>query len=236
MKATRSIFQVKGILAAILIAGAPFVIAQTVDLSTGTVLDSATSPTVLPVPNPAPTQLTATILPIGESTKTSGEMIFTVVGDAVSVLGRIIGLDPNKRYQAVLQTPLKPLVSPTTIPGAATDTANPASTSLQAGASPPAAPAAGSEETKKVVVPVTAPALEFSETDLVMIISDARGTANLNATIQKKDLTPPPAGVLGCTIVIKRAPPLDTREERTPVASGVIVAPVLVIQPPPGPR
>jgi hypothetical protein len=64
------------------------------------------------------------------------------------------------------------------------------------------------------------------------MVSDASGGANLNATLENKDLAAPPTGILGGFLVIKRAPPLDGTDERSPVASGVIGEPTSVIEAP----
>lgn len=181
MKTNPFIFPSKGLLAALLGAAAPFATAEAVDRTADTVPDSTDTRPVIPVPNPSPARLTATIKPVDQSVTTGGEIAFFMVGDAATLIGRITGLEPNKRYQAVVRLPLNPLAN-------------------QAGKAEPAV-----------------------EVDLGMLVSDANGIANLSASIQKKNLSPPPNGIQGCTLVIKRAPPLDSREERSPVGSGTIV-------------
>lgn len=179
MKNHPLILRSKGILAALLGAAAPLAMAEPAGRTTGTVPDSPTVTTFIPVSNPA--RLVATIRPLDASFTTRGDLVFFMVGDAVTIIGRITGLEPNKRHQAVVRLPLYPLSS-------------------QLGRAEPAL-----------------------EVDLGMMVSDAHGIANLSASILRKDLGLPPSGVQGCTVVIKRAPPLDSREERNPVGAGTIV-------------
>lgn len=240
MKTIQSIFP-KGILTAILASGAPFVIAQTVDTSTGTVLDSTTSRTVIPPENPAPTKLTASILPIGKDSTTSGDMTFFMTGSAVSVAGRITGMEPNKRYQAVIRFPATPAVlnQAGTVVNPSSEARPPAAESPPTGSPAPATPTAkqgaGAANRPPDATTVTTSGPQSIELDLGTMVSDAAGAANLNSTIQNKDLTPPPTGILGCSAIIKRAPPLDSIDERNPVAAGVITAPAAVVPVPPGP-
>ncbi len=223
MKTPRPIFHTRGMLAAVLAASAPLAVPQTVDLSTGTILDSNTSGTVIAGRNLAPTRLSASLLPIGNDNPASGEIVFVMAGGAVSVVGRIVGLEPDKRYQAVLQFPV------VAVTGAD-------------GESRPVAPGAGRQGTRRTAsrapnataITIT-PDGPPNETDLAMVVADASGAANLSTLIPNKDLSAPPAGILGCSLVVKRAPPLDSREERTPVASGIIVSTHPPPPPPPSP-
>jgi hypothetical protein len=239
-------FPCRVMLAALLGASETFTMAQTVDTSTGTILDSNTSPTALPEPNRSPSRLTATIRPTDPSFATNGEMVFIVVGEAVSVSGRIAGLEPNKRYQAMVHVPLinpppNPGVTATQpsqagAPDAGPPQAAPPSAPAPAAGKPdgemrPGAPGGGSEGTPitgsrppRVPAAVAGSPVAAVEVDLGMIVADAQGITNLNVTLMNKDLSRPPNGIQGCTVVIKRAPPLDSREERNPVGAGVIVA------------
>ncbi len=210
MKTIRSISPVKSVLLALLGASDPLVTAQTTDTSTGTILDSNAAPSVTSPENPASTKLTATILPIEKNATTKGETTFVMVGSAVSVVGRITGMEPDKRYQAVVWVPSVPA------PSKQGDTVvNPSSE-----ARPPAA------DSPPTAATVTNSSPQPTELDLGTLVPDASGGANLNATLQNKDLTAPPTGILGGFIVIKRAPPLDETDERSPVASGVIGEPI----------
>lgn len=221
--------------------GAPWTMAQTVDTSTGTVFDSNAPGPVIPSQNPAPVRLTASILPIDRGIPTNGEIVFVMTGGAVSVTGRIVGLEPDKRYQAVVRFPL------ITASSGANNAAEPASPPRDAGPpqagkpdgeSRPGEPGADTEGTPDAGGSATnapSPAPPSIEAELAMIVADANGTANLNTIIQNKDLGPPPTGIQGCTLVIKRAPPLDSSEERIPVASGVIVASGPITPGPSGP-
>lgn len=223
--------------AALLSASVPLALAQAVDTSAGGVQGSAASRTVAPVPNPAPARLTASIQPVDQSVATSGELVFVVVGDAVSVSGRIAGLDPNKRYQAVVRLPLNPLAVQRNPPS---QQETPDGDPPQESAPSAPAPAAGSEGTPDIArrapqANLTGALTPSLEMDLGMMVSDARGITNLAATLMNQDLTQPPNGIQGCTVVIKRAPPLDSREERSPVGTGVIFASDHVIPVPSGP-
>ncbi len=250
MKTNQSNFPAKVMLAALLTAGTSLAIAQAVDPSAGTVPDSANSQAVAPVPNPAPARLTASIQPIDESVATRGEVVFIMVGDAVSVSGRISGLESNKRYQVVIQLPLNPLASQVIppIPPQAPENQDAGSPQADApearqpdGEPDPGVEGDGREATPEVAsrppqatAGVTGSLAPSLEVDLGMMVSDAQGIANLNGTLMNRNLSQPPNGIQGCTLVIKRAPPLDSREERSPVGSGVIVASDQVIPVPSG--
>lgn len=138
--------------------------------------------------NPLPASLVAIITPLGKDDMTSGGVIFIQAGDNLSVIGRIGGMAPNRRYEMVLL----PVATPATDLTAA---------SRVTGAEPPP-PGMG----------------------LGMLTSDANGAAIWDATLRKNDLAKFPEGIAGCTVVIKRAPPLDTPGERRAVASGQVVA------------
>lgn len=181
MKPNRFLFPSGSLLVALWVMAAPSSMAETHERSVDPVPESTDSRPVIPMPNPSPARLTATIKPVEKSLTTGGKIEFSMVGDAASLIGRITGLEPNKRYQALMRLPLAPVASQ---PGQAE--------------------------------PVV-------EADLGMLVADANGIANLNTSIARKDLGPPPSGIQGCAIVIKRAPPLDSREERNPVGFGTIV-------------
>lgn len=239
MKTIRSISQAEGILLVLLSAGTPLVSAQTTDTSTGTVLDSNAAASVIPPENPASTRLTATILPIEKSNATKGEAAFVTVGSAVSVVGRITGMQPNKRYQAVVWVPsvTAPAKQVETVVNSSSEARPPAADSAPTASPSPAAPTASPEPVSPANRPHAAATLLPSspmstELDLGTLVSDASGGANLNATLQNKDLGAPPTGIRGGFLVIKRAPPLDGADERSPVASGVIGEPTSVIEAP----
>jgi hypothetical protein len=238
MKTIRSIFPVKGMLLALLSASSPLAIAQTADTSTGTILDSNAAPSVIPPENPASTKLTATILPIEKDSSTKGEAAFVMVGSAVSVVGRITGMQPNKRYQAVVWVPSVPAPSKQveSVVNPPSEARPPAADSVPTGSPSPATPAAGQGSAGPANRPSAATLMPSSpqsaELDLGTMVSDASGGANLNATLENKDLAAPPTGILGGFLVIKRAPPLDGTDERSPVASGVIGEPTSVIEAP----
>ncbi len=239
MKTIRSIFRVRALVVSLLSASAPLVIAQTVDTSTGTILDSNSAPSVVPPENPASTKLSATILPIEKGNATKGEAAFTMAGSAVSVIGRITGMEPNKRYQAVVWVPSVPTPSKQgeAVVNPSSEARPPAAESPPTGSPSPARPTSGQGSATAANRPPTAAteatfSPQSAELDLGTMVSDANGGANLNATLQNKSLTAPPTGILGGFIVIKRAPPLDGTDERTAVASGVIAAPVSATEAP----
>ncbi len=241
MKTNRSIFQTHGILVAVLTMGAPFAMAQTVDTSTGTILDSTASRSAISPENPAPTRLTASVTPINKDATINGEITFVLTGSAVSVAGRISGMETNKRYHAVVWSPAAPAVlgKPATV-NPSSEARPPAAESPPTGSPAPATPTANPGTADPTARPansttVTTSGPQSIELDLGTLVSDANGTANLNSSISNKDLTTPPAGILGCVIVIKRAPPLDSIDERSPVASGVISVPGKVAPAPDGP-
>ncbi len=224
MKTIRTKFQMRRILAAILSLGAPWAMAQTVDNSTGT---------VVPSQSPLPVRLTATLLPIDRGLPMSGEVAFVMAGGAVSVTGRIGRLEPDRRYQAVVQFPL---ITGTSGPNIAAEPASPPSEAGRPEAAPPQAGKPDGEGRPGGNAPAAPPPAPPSiEAELAMFVTDAKGAANLDTIIQNKDLGPPPTGIQGCTLVIKRAPPLDSSEERVTVASGLIVAFGPVTPIPPGP-
>lgn len=239
MKTIRSISQVEGILLGLLSASAPLVIAQTVDTSTGTVLDSNAAASVIPPENQASTKLTAIILPIEKSNSTKGEAAFVMVGSAVSVVGRITGMQPNKRYQAVVWVPSVPAVSKQGEPvvNPSSEASPPAADTTPTAFPSPATPTAGPGSVSSINRPPATATLmpsspQSTELDLGTLVSDASGGANLNATLQNKDLAAPPTGILGGFLVIKRALPLDGTDERNPVASGVIGETTSVVKAP----
>lgn len=246
MKTPQSILSATGMLAAILAVGPPVVLAQTADNSTGTVLDSATARSTVPPSNPAATVLITVLTPIGDGVQTRGNLQFSQAGTAVSVTGRVEGLETNKRYQVTFRSAGNRMMEKTDAAGSAADPpseagtpaagppeAGPPAAGAPAAGKPngeirPGAPGAGTEGT-----PVAgtrnpnpeAPAIPLGpEKELGTMLSDSTGASNVNTTLRNADLTEGPNGILGGTIIIKAAPPLDTPTERPAVASGVIRA------------
>jgi hypothetical protein len=181
MKPTRLAFPSGDLLVALWVMAVPCSMAETNERSVDPVPESTDSRPAIPLPNTSPARLSATIKPVEKSVTTGGTIEFFMVGDAATMIGRITGLEPNKRYQALIRLPISPATS-------------------QVGQAEPTV-----------------------EADLGMLVADANGIANLKASIPRKNLGPAPSGIQGCAIVIKRAPPFDSREERNPVGSGTIV-------------
>ena len=245
MKTSKSILSVKIMLSAILTVGVAGGLAQTVDTSKGTVLDSATSRSAVALPNQPPAKLTATLAPLDQGGDARGSLVFTQVGAAVSVTGRVEGLIPNKRYALSMQpttdrsktTVVEPANPPSEAgtpaaapPKAGAPAAGAPATGRPDGETRPGARGAGTEGTPVVGTRATkaaVPALvsPSPERELGIVLSDAMGASNVNTIVRNADLTQGPNSILGNTIFVKRAPPLDTPAERPPVASGVIVVP-----------
>jgi hypothetical protein len=160
------------------------------------------SPTLAPVAptNPVRALLTATISPAESNGTASGALFFIPVGDEVRVLGMLTGLEKDKRHEIVL------------LPASAGGVPNPAGP--QAGKPGGNIPASG----------VTGANPPTPGAELGMWASDAKGVLGVDNNILKSVVDRFPEGFIGCTIVIKRAPPLNTESERPTIAYGRITA------------
>jgi hypothetical protein len=187
------------VIPAILAISAAIGLAQVADLP---VVDPPPPPLSPAVPDPVSASLVAIIAPLGDDDMTSGGVIFIPTGDNVSVVGRIGGMEPNRRYEIALLpggTPVSDLT-----PGESSPAGRP-------GSNTPASGVTGAERASPGEV-------------LGMLTADANGAAIWDATLSKNVLAKFPNGLAGCTVVVKRAPPLDTPVERRPVAAGRVVA------------
>jgi hypothetical protein len=153
--------------------------------------------------NPVRTPLSATILPVDNSSKASGGLLFIPVGDEVRMFGQIAGLETDRRYEIVLLR--------------ATAAGPPP---LSASSSPPAGRPGGN-------VPASGVAGAVHSTpgqELGMWVADAKGILGVDTNIPKYVIDKYPEGFTGCTILIKRAPPLDTESERPTIAYGLLTS------------
>jgi hypothetical protein len=155
-------------------------------------------PPVVSDANPVRARMTAVIAPLEKDSEVNGQVTIIPGGDGATVVGRISGLEPTKRYQIMVQPP------------AAAATPKPSQEPAKPGSNVPASGVTGTEP----------PALGE---DLGMLVSDANGNALVDATLRRIDKALFPEGFNGCTVVIKRAPPLDSPGERPAIASGRIV-------------
>lgn len=149
----------------------PAGLAQTTELPAEAVLEFVPAPPRVSRANPVQATLTATILPVGRGSRARGELIFIPGGDQVMVLGRIRGLERNRRYEWIL---------------------------LPAGATQGRGEALG------------------------MWTTDSSGLVLVDTILPRTTLARFPQGLLGGTVLIRRAPPLDPPAARPTVASGEI--------------
>ncbi len=248
MKTNSAHFPTSILIAALVAGSSSFATTQTVDTSTGTVLDSMTSRTGVAPANQGPTNLSASILPLDEEGETHGELTFIVVGNAVGVSGAINGLEPLQRYQAVVQAPLEsPAVTATELAPPPSQAGIPNAGTPQSGTPSAPAPAAGQPDGQRRPGPPgsgegtstssaqppqttnTTSDLSSPEMELGSMLADSNGTMSLNLTLNDKNLSPPPEGILGCTVVIKAMPSSGSTEKSSPVGSGIIVAPTPLV-------
>jgi len=219
--------------------------AQTVDTSTGTVLDSTSAPSAPPRDMAPAMKLRAAIVPMDQDSKMSGHVQFSLIGDAVNVTGQIEGLEPNKRYQLQIDRPAPaaeeradkaPDGSPaagTPAAGAPDATAPAAGTPAAGkpdGSSRPGAPGGGTSGTsgsgsrsarteasdREAFTPGS------STGDLGMMTADSTGAMNVSAILRNADLTAGPMGILGRTVGIMPAAESGSTSAPAPIATGVI--------------
>lgn len=163
-------------------------------------------PQVFPIPppvsetNPVRVQLFAKMTSSGNERQASGEVIFTPLGQEVKILGRVDGLEANKRYQWIL------------LPAGVPPNPENSAAAGKPGGNTPASGVTGSEPTPP-------------GHNLGMGSSDAQGVATLDTTLLKNVLAKFPAGLVDGSVVIKRAPPFESPIERPVVATGRIVFP-----------
>lgn len=153
--------------------------AQSTGLPSEVIVEFAPDPPPASSANPVQARLSATIRPVGSGSRARGELVFIPGGDQVMMLGRIRGLERNKRYEWHLLPA-----------GAVVSAANP----LPRGA------------------------------NLGMWTSDSRGFILVDTILPRNTLMKFPAGLVGGTVLIRRAPPLDPPAERPAVAAAEIRA------------
>lgn len=232
----------------ILSIGISSAVAQTVDTSTGTVLDSSAAPSAAVDPS-VPTRLAAEIAPSKDDSKVKGIVRFSLAGDAVNVSGRLDGLEANQRYRIAIQLPaaVTPSTGSETSPSQAGQPDAGAPEAGQPVAPQPAAgtPAAGKPDgtsrpgasgagtqgsTNSGSRRDNAADNETAETtakaagDLGTLVADAAGGANINTTLRNATLTTGVTAIIGQTVTISPAPDTDAGEPTEPVAEGKIEA------------
>lgn len=160
--------------------------------------------------------LVASLAPANETSKVHGNIRFSSAGDAVNVMGRIEGLDANKKYrievilldsgppseesadgpQATPPRKAGPPVAPTPpVPPAG----QPDGTS-RAGASGGGTQGSSHSGSRRSVAPPNDSAP--STGDLGFITADSGGNANVNATLRNVDLSDGSKGISGHTFVV----------------------------------
>lgn len=153
MKSSTILFST--VVASSLFIATPGLLAQTIDLSSGAVLDSSTAPPAKPA-SANPKELNAVISSEKKGAEARGSLTFSSADQTISVSGLLEGMEPNKRYQvAVLPAGQKTEKAPESnaavgnVRATAASTGNPRATpplaagTPNAGAPVASAPAAG---------------------------------------------------------------------------------------------
>ncbi|MEO5914099.1 MAG: hypothetical protein ABIS50_07695 [Luteolibacter sp.] len=236
-----------GLLLAIL--ASPLAFAQTVDRSTGTVLDSSASPSVPPNPNPPPRKLVAVLHTIVPDSKPSGDLSFSISGDAINVNGRVEGLEPGKSYQLVMPLPEDNPVSgnPAAAAEPPSEAGPPDSGQPHAGAPSALPPAAGTPDAGKPDGelrpgapghgegtsvtgnrPLKKPAADTptpgSDRILQSFTADTNGSSNVSATLRIPASDAGLDSILGRTLLLMR-PAQGDQTEPSLIATGTVTAP-----------
>ena len=207
------------------------VAAQTVDTSTGTLLDSNSASSSAPR-SPAPvTKLRAAMVPMNADSETIGNVHFSLIGDAVNVTGQLQGLQPNQRYHLQIDMPAPAPAeraaavndgpSAAGTPVAATSAAGTPNAGKPDGNQRPGSLATGSPQTEPAAN--GAPSLTRSPAaDLGTASADSTGALTISAVLRNVDFTAGPAGILGRTVGIMPVSESGPTDTSAPIATGVI--------------
>lgn len=244
MKTNFSILNARGALLSLMACGMTAALAQTIDTSTGTILDSASTPSGVITKVPGASKLIASIRSVDESAKAGGEVSFTPAGSSVNVNGSVDGLEPNRTYQVIVDIPETPGAGLTTSPppssAGAPSAGAPNAGSPQAG--PPVAsqpngeskPGTGASGTSGTGVSGTESSTEKNqakaqpiakEGDLGLITADSNGKILINVSLRNVDQASDPGRIMGRTLAIKTADPNAETGHMITVASGKISLP-----------
>ncbi len=185
------------------------------------------------------------MVPMDQDSKMSGDVQFSLIGDAVNVTGQIEGLEPNKRYQLQIDMPAPAAEerqdkAPDGSPAAGAPAAGapiapaPAAGTPAAGkpdgTSRPGAPGAGtsgtsgsgSRDAQTEASDREAFVSGGSTGDLGTMTTDSTGSMNVSAVLRNADLTAGPMGILGRTVGIMPVAESGSTSAPAPIATGVI--------------
>lgn len=244
MKTKISILNARGTLLSLMACGMTAAMAQTIDTSKGTVLDSADTPSGEIAKVPGASKLVASIRSVDEEAKAGGEVSFTPAGSSVNVSGSVDGLEPNRPYQVIVDIPEAPGGGMTTS-GPPSNAGAPSAGTPKAGspeAGPPVAgqpngesrPGTGASGTSGTGVSGAESSTEekqaetkpiAKEGDLGMITADSNGRILINVSLRNVDQASEPGRIMGRTLEIKTAASDGAAGQMITVASGMISLP-----------
>lgn len=212
---------------------------QTIDTSTGTILDSSSSPSAS-VESTTPKSLAAVLGPAKDGSKVKGIVRFSMAGDAVNVSGRVDGLEPNKSYRLAIELPVAPpppvAKDPSEAgppdagaPQAGQPTAPPPAAGKPDGTERPGAPGAGTEGSPDSGTNETSPGENAKPSplpagDLGVLTADSAGGANVNTLLRNVTLGSGATAILGQTVTVTPIPEAGDETKPGPVADGRIEA------------